>query len=159
MGDANGLPFTTHMAEMNAVPYEGSANFDPHNEAFASDSGMMLLDIPDMIPIDQKLKVSGPTHRDLFAQIDTLQQTDRPHSCSLTHDRNKQPVPDLYSTNFLFTDPVFPADDMLFWGDMLSEKFGTVAALKDRITFQRLYDLYPNNTLWGTDGIDPIDIR
>jgi hypothetical protein len=147
------------MTEMNAVPYEGHPDFDPHNEAFASDSGVMLLDIPDMIPIEQKLKVSGPTHRDLFAQIDAIQQTDRPHTCATSHERNKMPVPDFYGTNYLFTDPAFPADDMLFWGDMFSENYGTVAALKDRIQFARLYDLYPNNTLWGTDGIDPMDIR
>lgn len=50
-------------------------------------------------------------------------------------------------------------DDMLYWQDMFSENYGQVASLEDRITMMRLKPQFPDNMLWGTDGITPLDVR
>lgn len=48
---------------------------------------------------------------------------------------------------------------MLYWQDMFSENYGTVASLEDRITMIRMSNQFPDNMLWGTNGITPQDVR
>ena len=96
--------WTSDMVDMTPVPYEGSSETDPHSEILAHDStGTQLLDIRD------KPKKANQTplviqQADLFAQIETSQQTEITHSCSAAHDRIKGDRVDFFAQNTLFTD-------------------------------------------------------
>lgn len=151
--------------EMNPVPFAGSKKHDPDSALLSSGDGMILLDIPDQprktkAKLTSKAKVNKLVQRgDLFAQIEGAQSTDIKHTCQTAHDRNKLPLVDFYAQETVFTDTDFPTDDALFWADMFIENYGQVAGLEDRITFVRLGSRFPDNLLWGTDGITPLDVR
>jgi hypothetical protein len=42
---------------------------------------------------------------------------------------------------------------------MFSENYGQVSLVEDRITFHRISEKFANNHMWGTNGIDPLDVR
>jgi len=66
---------------------------------------------------------------------------------------------DFYGQTAKFTDKDFPMDDALFWADFESERTGSVASMLPQITWVRMFDRYADNSLWGTNGITPIDVR
>ena len=123
---------------------------------------MVLLDIPDIprnkTEAEQPSDI-GQQKADLFAQIGSKQQTKTMHSCDAAHTRMKADLVDFYGQDELFTDTEFPTDDALYWADMFSQNFGQMSQLKDRITWVRASTRFPENSLWGTDGITPMDVR
>ena len=66
-----------NMMGMNAVPFDGPDQHNPHSEMMASDEAMLMLDIPDRPRLINPKKATVPTKNkliqrgDLFAQIET----------------------------------------------------------------------------------------
>lgn len=95
-----------------------------------------------------------------LVQTGVEQLADKQHSCSYAQDRNKaNNLPDFYNQTSLFTDNIFPKEDALFWADRPSEKNGFVAQYADAISWFRISSQFPNSSLWGENGISPMDIR
>ena len=59
----------------------------------------------------------------------------------------------------MFTDASFLYEDALYWADHESEKEGQVSSFLKRVTWKRASDQFPDNPFWGTDGINPLDVR
>ena len=75
---------------MTPVPYYGNQDADPHSELLALDAvGTQLLDIVDMPRSVKSKEAKVQQQADLFAQIETSQQTEITHTCSSAHDRIK----------------------------------------------------------------------
>ena len=47
----------------------------------------------------------------------------------------------------------------MYWNDYDSEKYGSTASYEDRLDWKRMGTEYSDNSLWGDDGITPMDIR
>jgi len=50
-------------------------------------------------------------------------------------------------------------DDALYWADFPSEAMSLMPSYESRVSWMRVSERFANNPFWGTDGIDPMDIR
>lgn len=82
--------WTDDIEDMTPVPFEGRKDADPHSEILTQDTtGTVLLDIIDKPRIGTSKRAKVVQHADLFAQIESSQQTEVLHTCSSAHDRIK----------------------------------------------------------------------
>ena len=178
--------FTDDMVYTLPVDYVGDEWHNPHSEEAASDDAFMMLDIPDDTTRKAKRKdrahlnsqtsekgsgtplrgqmgfrnpQNGKQAFDVFAQVSSSQTEEKTHTCSYAHDRAKAPLDDFYGQTGLYVDEDFIPDDALYWQDFFSQNYGTMATLEPRITWHRLALEFPDNLLWGTNGINPMDVR
>ena len=94
---------------------------------------------------------------------ETAQQTHTAHSCSFQQDRAKEPLVDFYSilaAGEPFTDTSFTMEDAYY----LAEDFAGVRLRRNQYhkfyvnqEWRRAFDVLPNATLFGKDGIGPQD--
>lgn len=59
----------------------------------------------------------------------------------------------------MFEDKIYPTEDAMFWADRASETKGVVASYKDTVNWFRASSQFSEHSLWGTNGITPMDIR
>lgn len=96
--------------------------------------------------------------------IQLAQVSQSTSTCSTTRDRhmagNSVDFYSVYDGSSPYNDPDFYGTRALYWPEFASN-VASMANYEPSVTWTRAYDYAQsnNNTLWGTDGIAPNDIR